>query len=104
MPEYQLYCFAQSGNSYKVALMLSLVGADWAPIEKQLAATGFIVGSTATIADISMCGYLFYPAHELWFDPAAEYPAIAAWLDRIRALPRWAHPHDLMPGHPLPDA
>src|ERR1044072_8585604 len=32
MAEYQLYCFAQSGNSYKAALMLPLVGARWKPI------------------------------------------------------------------------
>jgi glutathione S-transferase len=32
MPEYQLYCFAQSGNAYRVALMLNLVGADWTPV------------------------------------------------------------------------
>ncbi len=32
MAEYQLYCFAQSGNAYRVALMLNLIGADWAPI------------------------------------------------------------------------
>src|SRR3979411_2614867 len=31
MPEYQLYCFAQSGNAYRVALMLNLVGAEWQP-------------------------------------------------------------------------
>src|SRR4249920_1765751 len=32
MSEYQLYCFAQSGNAYRVALMLNLIGADWKPI------------------------------------------------------------------------
>src|SRR5262249_17403597 len=32
MAEYQLYCFAQSGNAYRAALMLNLIGADWAPI------------------------------------------------------------------------
>src|ERR1700716_2531052 len=32
MPEYQLYCFAQSGNAYRVALMLNLVGAEWQPV------------------------------------------------------------------------
>jgi len=31
MAEYTLYCFAQSGNAYKAALMLNLAGADWAP-------------------------------------------------------------------------
>src|SRR6516165_6407323 len=30
-PEYELYCFAQSGNAYRVALMLNLIGADWKP-------------------------------------------------------------------------
>jgi len=31
MAEYELYCFGESGNSYKVALMLSLCALDWAP-------------------------------------------------------------------------
>ncbi|UCE31293.1 MAG: glutathione S-transferase N-terminal domain-containing protein, partial [Burkholderiales bacterium] len=31
MAEYTLYCFAQSGNAYKAALMLQLAGADWSP-------------------------------------------------------------------------
>jgi len=32
MTEYRLHCFAQSGNSYKPALMLELAGADWEPV------------------------------------------------------------------------
>jgi glutathione S-transferase len=32
MAEYELYCYAQSGNAYRVALMLSLIGGDWRPI------------------------------------------------------------------------
>ena len=32
MPEYKLYCFAQSGNAYRAALMLNLIGAKWEPI------------------------------------------------------------------------
>jgi glutathione S-transferase len=31
MAEYELYCFAQSGNAYRAALMLNLIGADWEP-------------------------------------------------------------------------
>jgi glutathione S-transferase len=31
MAGYTLYCFAQSGNCYKAALMLELCGADWQP-------------------------------------------------------------------------
>jgi glutathione S-transferase len=32
MAEFQLYCFGESGNSYKAALMLALTRADWAPV------------------------------------------------------------------------
>src|ERR1700760_948575 len=32
MPDYQLVCFAQSDNAYRVALMLNLIGADWEPV------------------------------------------------------------------------
>jgi glutathione S-transferase len=32
MSDYQLYCFAQSGNAYRAALMLNLIGARWEPV------------------------------------------------------------------------
>ena len=32
MGTYQLYCFGESGNCYKAALMLELCKADWQPI------------------------------------------------------------------------
>lgn len=32
MASYQLYCFGESGNAYKAALMLELCKADWQPI------------------------------------------------------------------------
>jgi glutathione S-transferase len=32
MADYELYCFAQSGNAYRAALMLNLIGADWKPV------------------------------------------------------------------------
>jgi glutathione S-transferase len=60
----------------------------------------FALGEKPTIADISMCGYLFWP-EEIGVD-WADYPHIGAWLARIRALPGWVHPYELMPGHPLP--
>jgi glutathione S-transferase len=211
--EYQLHCFAQSGNAYRVALMLNLLGADWEPLfvdffgkgvqrtpeyranvnemgevpvlvhggkklsqsgviltylaehsgkflprgeddrlealrwiifdnqkvsgylgpfrflrfiakppghpavleflrgridnalgilDKRLASHPYLLGAAPTIADLSMVGYLYYPADEFGFDLAAQHTHIGAWLDRIKALPGWKHPYDLMPGHPLP--
>jgi glutathione S-transferase len=32
MAEFELHCFAQSGNAYKVALMLACADADWRPV------------------------------------------------------------------------
>ena len=40
MAEYQCYCFAQSGNSYRAALMLNLIGADWEPVWVDFFKTG----------------------------------------------------------------
>ena len=213
MAEYQLYCFAQSGNAYRAALMLNLIGADWEPIwidffvkgvqrtpeyrtnvnemgeapvlvhgsrklsqsgviltylaersdrfapqdederlealrwiifdnqkvngflgpyrflrflakppgdpavlaflkgridnnlaivDKRLATRPFMLGARPTIADLSMVAYLYYPAEEFGFDIPKNHPGIGAWLDRMKALPGWGHPYDLMPGHPLP--
>ena len=212
MAEYQLYCFAQSGNAYRAALMLNLIGADWEPrwvdffgtgeqrtpqyrgdvnemgeipvlvhgakrltqsgviltylaehsgkflpqnqddrlealrwiifdnqkvngflgpyrflrnfakpaghpavmeflkgridntlgiLDKRLAKGPYLVGAGPTIADLSLVAYLYYPAAEFGFDIAAQHHNIAAWLDRIKALPGWKHPYELMPGYPL---
>jgi glutathione S-transferase len=32
MSEYRLYCVGESGNCYKVALMLNICGCDWEPV------------------------------------------------------------------------
>ena len=32
MADYRLYCFGESGNSYKVALYLNCAGLDWEPV------------------------------------------------------------------------
>jgi glutathione S-transferase len=212
MSEYLLYCFAQSGNAYRVALMLNLIGADWQPIfvdffkggetrtpkyrtevnemgeapvlahgskklsqsgvcltylaertgkfapqgederlealrwiifdnqkvngflgpyrflknfarpagdpavlaflkgridgnlaivDKRLSTRAFVLGERPTIADVSLVGYLYYPAEEFGFDIPATYPSIGKWLDRMKALPGWEHPYKLMPGYPL---
>jgi glutathione S-transferase len=212
MSEFKLYCFAQSGNAYRAALMLNLIGADWEPVwvdffgamvqrtpafrdevnemgeapvlehkgkkltqsgviltyladltgkykpqgedeklealrwiifdnqkvngflgpfrflknfapnpadpavmaflkgridgnlaivEKRLAKTPYLTGDRPTIADVSMTGYFYYPAEEFGFDIPKEHPAVAAWMERMKALPGWKHPYELMPGHPL---
>ena len=48
-----------------------------------------------TIADLSMVGYLYY-GDELTV-PLGNFAHIRAWMDRIKALPGWKHPYDIMP-------
>ena len=55
----------------------------------------FVIGKRATIADLSMCGYLFY-GEELGV-PLDSYTNLLNWLDRIKSLPGWKGPYDLMP-------
>ena len=58
----------------------------------------WIVGDGVTNADLSCCGYLYYP-EPFGFD-RADWPHIDAWLTRLSEQPGWKHPYDLMPGSP----
>lgn len=67
-------------------------------LEDHLSNRDWMVGDSVTIADLSCCGYLYYP-EPFGFD-RKDWPHIDAWLNRIAALPGWKHPYDLMPGNP----
>lgn len=211
MPEYHLHCFAQSGHSYKAALMLALCDADWEPVfvdffnggarspdflalndmgecpvlvhgdvtlsqsgvmldylskrfdrfgprdeaehreilrwtlwenhklnsfqgiyrfmlnfapekarneavngflkgrvtgalktlDRHLATRDWIAADRPTTADVACSGYVFYPREEYRWTDDEVFPNIEAWKARVKALPGWQHPYDLMPGHPL---
>jgi glutathione S-transferase len=58
----------------------------------------WIVGDSITNADLSCCGYLYYP-EPFGFDRSA-FPNIDAWLTRLSETPGWKAPYDLMPGSP----
>ena len=58
----------------------------------------WIVGDGITNADLTCCGYLYYP-EPFGFDRSA-YPNIDAWLSRLSDTPGWKAPYDLMPGSP----
>lgn len=70
----------------------------WGILDAHLAGRNYVVDDRLTIADLSLCGYLFWP-EEIGVD-WAQYPHIRDWLARIRREPRWVHPYELMPGHP----
>ena len=92
--------FAKDPDPGAVAFLRGRVTGSLAILDKHLASQPFAAGSRLTIADLSLCGYLYWP-DEFGVSWSA-HPHIAAWLDRIKAQPGWVHPYELMPGHPLP--
>lgn len=90
--------FAKTGETDVTAFLRSRSVGALKVLERRLADVPFVVGERPTIADISLCGYLFWPDESgvEW-----DYPHIDAWLERIRQLEGWVHPYELMPGHPL---
>ncbi len=76
------FLLARMRGAFKV-LNAHLEGRDW------------VVAERPTIADLSLCGYLYWPEHfGVSWD---EFPNMGAWLERIKSLPNWASPEDLMP-------
>jgi glutathione S-transferase len=86
------YCLRVTGADPAVLAMLrQRYQADAARLERELAdGRAFILGDGPTVADVSLCGYLF------WAEQAqVEVPlGVNAWLERIAALPGWRHPYD----------
>ncbi len=92
--------FAQTGETPVTEFLRARVTTNLTILDRHLDGRDFVTGARPTIADVSICGYLYWPDEfgVTWTD----YPRIGAWLDRIKALPGWVHPYELMPGHPLP--
>ena len=70
-------------------------------VDKHLGQSKFIVGDKPTIADFSLAGYMFFPAEESGYEWEAVAPNLNAWIGRMRALPGWKDPYEMMPGQRL---
>ncbi len=90
--------FAGGGEPKVVEFLKGRAEAALKIVDKQLSGSDFIIGKRATIADLSLCGYLYYE-DELALS-LSPYSNIRRWLDRIASLPGWKHPYQLMPRAP----
>lgn len=92
--------FMNKADSPEAEFMKGRMIAAIKTLNRHLGGRDFVAADRATIADISICGYLFWPDHfgVDWTD----YPAIDAWLKRIRSLENWAAPEDILPSGPTP--
>ncbi|GFE51252.1 glutathione S-transferase [Roseobacter cerasinus] len=81
-----------------IAFMQGRLKAAYAVLDAHLQNRDWVVGDGVTNADISCCGYLYYP-EPFGFD-RSEWPHIDTWLTRLSDTPGWKAPYDLMPGSP----
>jgi glutathione S-transferase len=95
--------FVKEPNADVLEFFGGRMKAAFAVLAAHLADRDWVALNRASIADFSLCGYMFYE-DEIGVNFSESYPAIARWLERIKNLPNWKHPYDLMPGHPLPGA
>jgi glutathione S-transferase len=84
-----------SVNAMGEAPVLEAAGKTFAQLGAVL---NYMVGDRPTIADFSLAGYVFYPVEEHGYDWATSHPNVHAWTERLRKLPGWKAPYNLMPG------
>lgn len=85
-------------NADVIAFNQGRLKAAYQVLNAHLSGRDWIVGDAITNADISCCGYLYYP--EPYGFERSDWPNIDRWLTNISELPGWKHPYDLMPGNP----
>ncbi|WP_340241608.1 glutathione S-transferase family protein [Sulfitobacter pontiacus] len=81
-----------------IGFMQGRLSAAYAVLNDHLNGRDWIVGDGITNADLSCCGYLYYP--EPFGFVRKDWPHIDAWLTRLSETPGWKAPYDLMPGSP----
>ena len=93
-----LRAFTKDANAAVIAEFRKRAEGAWSILNAHLDGRRYVVDDRLTIADLSLCGYLFYD-DEIGVD-WNDHAHLRDWLDRIRNEPRWKHPYALMPGHP----
>lgn len=81
-----------------MAWLKGRIDAAYQVVELHLAKQPYMIGDEPTIADFSLCGYLYYPEEESGYPLLPRFPNIAAWAERMKAVPGWAAPYDVLPG------
>lgn len=86
--------FAPETPEAVVAWLRARALKDLGRLDEELALKAFLLGSRVTIADIACCAYLFWPTQARL--DLSEWSHVEAWLERIRGVPGWGAPYDLL--------
>jgi len=73
------------------------IDGNFSMVNQHLATRKFIVADQPSIADFSLAGYMFYPQEQHGYNFADAFPHLESWRQRIKTLPGWMSPYDLMP-------
>jgi glutathione S-transferase len=68
-----------------------------ATLERGLEGRDFVLGERYSVADLALYGYV-HAADDAGV-PLAEHPGVAAWVERVAALPGFEEPLAPMPAH-----
>lgn len=85
-----------------MAWLAGRIEAAYAVVDRHLSTREYMVGNGPTIADFSLAGYVFYPEEESGLGLLERHRHVGAWVRRLRGLPGWAPPYELMPGERIP--
>jgi len=97
-----LRTFAADADAAVLAEFAKRARTAWGILDAHLQGRRYVAADRLTIADLSLCGYVFWP-EEIGVD-WDRYPHLRDWIERLRSEPGWKHPYQLMPGHPRPRA
>ncbi|MEC9433498.1 MAG: glutathione S-transferase family protein [Pseudomonadota bacterium] len=97
-PYRYLRAFTPDPDPHDLAFLRKRLRDVLAVLDRRMETNAFAIGERATVADVSMSGYLTFGAEEHGFDFARTHPAVAAWLARVAGLEGWRAPYDLLPG------
>lgn len=91
--------FMGKGDTPEAQFMKGRMISAFKTLNHHLEDRDWVAADRPTIADISLCGYLFWPDH---FDTDwNDFPNIAKWLNDIKSLDNWAAPEALLPTGPV---
>ncbi|MBV4536575.1 glutathione S-transferase family protein [Pseudomonas urmiensis] len=90
-----LYGLKKTGETEVTKFFRERATAAYQVVDQHLSQTPFMVGGRLTIADLSLAGYVFMP--EETGMQLTDFPHIEAWKARIKAVPGWKAPYELMP-------
>jgi glutathione S-transferase len=81
-----------------LAFLKTRIDGAYGIVDKHLAKREYLLGDAPTIADFSLSGYVFYPVEESGYDIEKLHPNVGAWRERLKKIPGWASPYDVLPG------